>query len=337
MQNIIPKKLIPSLLGPRPAFGTNPSFATLTAGGDDIDFPGIIFNCILDWRSFYIPVPRRSCEEQMAHSKGLLANPALVDGLDSLIKKIVAKGRSRPIGDKFRLYVTGYPRFFSTETTECDTVTFARDANPNDDGKEHTRMTQKRRTEFNEMSDSLNKAIQDAIDRNKDSGVTFIDIQNVDGQDMLKGHRYCESGITEPNTDNPNLYFWHYPYKEAKDNAEAPIVKFFTDKFRQVVGDLSTQDSIDKWPNQLDLENAIYSAVNEDEIPDQAENGDNALLGWSSIGFRARVFHPQPRYHDFIRDRILAQYKADTSGGGGGGNLGCPQGCTCESTAPLCP
>lgn len=123
----------PTLLAPRPAFG-NPSFATLTAGGDDIDFPGIIFNCIIHYHIWGGP-EYRTCEDQRKYSWELLKKPDLVENLDSLIKKVVEKGRSRPIGDKFKLYVTGYAKFFSAETRECDNVTFARDANPVDDRK----------------------------------------------------------------------------------------------------------------------------------------------------------------------------------------------------------
>lgn len=34
-----------TLKGERPRFG-EPQVATLTVGGDDIDFPGILFNCV---------------------------------------------------------------------------------------------------------------------------------------------------------------------------------------------------------------------------------------------------------------------------------------------------
>ena len=34
-----------TLVGDRPKFG-EPEVATLTVGGDDIDFPGILFNCM---------------------------------------------------------------------------------------------------------------------------------------------------------------------------------------------------------------------------------------------------------------------------------------------------
>lgn len=236
-------------LGPRPAFG-NPSFATLTAGGDDIDFPGIIFNCILDWHLWGGPVVR-TCDDQRAFSRGRLEDPQLVTNLSSLIGQVVDKGRSRPIGNDFKLYVTGYPKFFSTETDECDSVTFARTANPNDDGKEHPRMTQAIRRDFNELSDLLNKAVQAAVEEHKDDGVKFIDIEkNEDGSDALQGHRYCEPGIKEPDTGNPELYMWHYPYNDPKavDDRSDPTIALLQDAYSMVVGDFSTEQIAARWP-----------------------------------------------------------------------------------------
>lgn len=324
------------MIAPRPAFG-NPSFATLTAGGDDIDFPGIIFNCIIDAHLWGGPA-RRSCDDQRAYSWSLLKdnNDKLVNDLDLLIQKVVEKGRSRPIGNDFKLYMTGYPKFFSTETDECDTVTFARTANPNDDGKEHPRMTLEIRKDFNAMSDALNEAIQTAIGRNSDKNVKFIDIEKDNfGDDALKGHRYCEPGVKEPDTNNPNLYMWHYPYNEAKDDAESdPTVKLLSDAYNKVAGQLSAQDALQQWPNTIDIQNAVYDAIDESQIQDRA---DATTAGWDSIGFRVRVFHPQVAYHRFIRDRIFAQYRQDVPPPPCTSAECCPSGCTCgPSGVALC-
>lgn len=168
-------------------------------------------------------------------------------------------------------------------------------------------MTLEVRQDFNKMSDALNAAIQDAVKRNSDKGVTFIDIENVDGEDKLKGHRYCEPGVKEPDTKNDKLYFWHYPYNEAKDNDD-PTIKLLQDTYKQVVGDLSTQDINSKYPKHRDLENAIFDALDETKIKDKA---DAHTAGWDSIGYRARVFHPQVQYHKFIQSRIKESRKAE--------------------------
>jgi hypothetical protein len=110
----------------------------------------------------------------------LINDPSLVDKIDNLIKAVVAKGRSRPIGDNFRLYVTGYAQFFNEDDPGCNTVTFARSANPYDDGKPHNLMTTDLRKDFNDMSKGVNAVIQAAVQRNSDDGVSFVDIDVVE-------------------------------------------------------------------------------------------------------------------------------------------------------------
>lgn len=123
--------------------------ATLSVGANDIDFPGIIFNCILE---SHLPggPPKRTCDEQKEITWGLLVDPGLAEKISHTIKKVVDKGRKGPIGDKFKLYVTGFPQFFSLETDECDKVTFGRTANPKPDGQKHIELTGKVRKEYND-------------------------------------------------------------------------------------------------------------------------------------------------------------------------------------------
>ena len=137
--------------------------ATLTIGGDDIDFPGILFNCILET---HIPgggPPPRPCDAQRAYTWSKINDPSLVDNISELIGKIVTKARQGQAGDKFKLYVTGYGQVFNSETTLCNDVTFARTANPKSDNKEHTMMTIDIRADFNKMSLGLNAAIKKVV------------------------------------------------------------------------------------------------------------------------------------------------------------------------------
>jgi hypothetical protein len=107
------------LLGPRPAFGT-PEFATITAGGDDIDFPGILFNCILGAHVTGGP-RKRTCTDQRAYTWSLLNSGQFVLDLGRLIPAIMDKGKKGPKGDDFKLFMTGYGRFFNADTTGSDT------------------------------------------------------------------------------------------------------------------------------------------------------------------------------------------------------------------------
>ena len=99
--------VILTVQGTRPRFG-EPSVATLTIGGDDIDFPDILFNCIIE---SHIPgggPPFRTCDDQRTHSWSLINDPSLVTNISELIGKIVTKAQEGQAGKDFKLYVTGY-------------------------------------------------------------------------------------------------------------------------------------------------------------------------------------------------------------------------------------
>lgn len=275
--------------------------ASLSVGGNDIDFPGIIFNCILETHlPFGAGPPERTCDEQKQVTWDLLISPNLADNIDKTIKKVVERGRKGPIGDKFKLYVTGFPQFFSDKTNECDSVTFARSANPNDDGKEHTKMTQALRKEFNDMSVQLNKAIEEAASRNTDQGVKWIPI---DGE--MEGHRYCEPGVKEPDQHNENLWIYHYPYNEPKDDAvDGPLL----DAYKNVTSGVDVKAT---YKTYNDFENALFDAVKLDDGPDASGIWDSF---WSGVGSRVKVFHPQIPLHEKIRDLVLDRYVEDIGG-----------------------
>ncbi|TGJ88663.1 hypothetical protein E0Z10_g8 [Xylaria hypoxylon] len=283
--------------GTRPKFG-NPSMATLSVGGNDMDFPGIIFNCVLETQlPFGAGPPQRNCDDQRRVSWDLLNSPELANSIDKTIKKVVEKGRKGTIGDNFKLYVTGFPQFFNAETEGCNEVTFARTANPNDDGKEHTNMTMELRKDFNSMSVQLNKAIEDAVSRNQDQGVKWVPI---DGE--MEGHRYCEEGINEPDQHNDNLWLFHYPYHEPSDAAvDGPLLKAF-DKVA-ASADINTS-----FKTYNDFQNAVFDAIDTGTSANTTGIQDSL---WSSIGHRVKVFHPQDNLHEKIRDLVLDKYVAD--------------------------
>ena len=283
--------------------------ATLTIGGDDVDFPGILFNCILD---AHVPggPPSRTCDDQKAHSWNLIKSPDLVKSISGLIQKIVDKGRAGPVGDKFRLYVTGYGQFFNEKTHLCDKVTFARTANPKPDGKKHLLLTTDVRHEFNQMALALNKAIQSAVDQHAKTNVKYIDIDGI----LDKGHRFCEENVNEPDQHNPNLWFFHYPYNEPDDVAVqggydfSSVIKAANDK---VYGTLSTADLSAKYPDNRAVDDAFYNAVDWNQVATISKGDVNAWWGYT-VGARAKLFHPQEVFHNYIEGVILDQYKADS-------------------------
>jgi len=130
-------------------------------------------------------------------------NNALVAKIDAVIKKILTVGKKN--SDRFKLYVTGYGQLFNDEDPYCDTVTFARTANPDNDGKKHVMMTRELRRDFNAMVRVVNAAIKKAIGQNSGSSI----VRFIDFDAALNGARFCEPGVKEPDQNNPNAAFFH--------------------------------------------------------------------------------------------------------------------------------
>lgn len=155
------------------------------------------------------------------------------------------------------------------------------------------------------MSLALNKAIEDAVSRNKDLGVAYIDIQ---ANGALDGHRFCEKGVKEPDQNNDQLYFWHYPYNQPKDDE----LKVMTDAARSVTDGLSTADLSAKFTSGAQYTDAIFDALGEQAFANANGGNVDAQGLWDSIGWRTKVFHPQVRFHEHIKDLVFTQYKKDS-------------------------
>ena len=273
----------------------------------------------------------RTCDQQRALTWSLICQDGdyntpsadLIKKVDSVIQKAVSFGQGAS-GTGFRLYVTGYGQFFNDQDPGCDTVTFARTANPNDDHKTHNKMTTELRADFNAMSRTLNAAIQQAVRQNAIHNVKYIDI---DG--MLTGHRFCEAGVQEPDQERADTWFFHYPYKENNDANDSGIA-YLNQVAEANANSLSWDPEKTLW---VDYMNAFWDKVDENglnqalgdpapsvdtakrQIGDVPPADDNAVYNfWSNtIGTRARMFHPQVAFHAAISSAILQQYEADTA------------------------
>lgn len=252
----------------------------------------------------------RTCDEQRTVSWSLIAQDDsrstpkddLVAKIDAVIKKIVTVGKKN--NDFFKLYVTGYGQFFNDKDPYCDTVTFARSANPHNDNKKHVLMTRELRRDFNAMSRMLNAAIKKAVDQNiRSNAVRFIDIDA-----SLGGKRFCEPGVKEPDQDNPNAAFFHYPYDvEEKD----PGIAYLNQVAKRSASSLLWDPKQTLWRDYM---NEFWSKVDEGEL-NKAIGGGNVSAQynfWSdTIGYRARIFHPRMPLASSIYEAIVKQYLKD--------------------------
>lgn len=249
----------------------------------------------------------RPCDDQRALSWSLLAqdatrstpNDVLVAKIDAVIKKTVTAGKKNT--DLFKLYVTGYGQFFNENDPYCDTVTFARSANPVNDNKPHVMMTRELRRDFNAMSRMLNTAIKKAVDQNSGSStVKFIDFDA-----GLEGSRFCEPGVKEPDQNNLKTAFFHYPYGVIE---EEPGIAY--------LNQVASTNTISWDPKQTlwrDYMNDFWSKIDEQGLNNALGGDANAQYDfWSEIiGHRARIFHPRPNLATFIYELIVNQYIRD--------------------------
>ncbi|KAB8296273.1 hypothetical protein EYC80_009047 [Monilinia laxa] len=215
-----------------------------------------------------------------------MPNNDLVIKIDSVIKKIINYGQEAT-EESFRLYVTGYAQIFNDQDTACNSVIFARTANPTPDGKPHPMMTTELRQEFNWMSLTLNATIQKAVSQNGGSNAKYIDI------DVLLGgeHPFCEPGVKEPDLNNPNLCFWHYPYNQNDYNEDPihPTIKYLNSVQSSNVNNLTWDQNSTLWTDYL---NDFWSKVDEEQL-NQTLGGNVKILidPWPDfVGYRARQY-----------------------------------------------
>jgi hypothetical protein len=171
-------------------------------------------------------------------------------------------------------------------------------------------MTQERRKDFNNMADALNQAVSDAVKRFGNE-VTFVPW---DGD--AEGHRYCEEGVSEPDTNNPDVWFWQN--KDRSDSSltgvEGPFFDALARKVDPEVNDWAGLEA--KWgpKDGEDLTDDNFQSPNgvtTDQVWDYmyditAEKGDFVDSGfWQMLAGIFRVFHPKTPLHDVIKTKII--------------------------------
>lgn len=170
-------------------------------------------------------------------------------------------------------------------------------------------MTTDLRQDFNLMSITLNAAIKQAVSQNSASNVKYIDIDGLLGT----GHRFCEPGNNEPNQNNPNLWYWHYPYGIKEDN---PTIDYLNSvaQVQATANNLTWDQGTTLWTDYLD---DFWSTVDEDQLLATSGAADNVTAEadvWPDvIGARAKVFHPQLAFQQAIYKEIISQYLSDTT------------------------
>lgn len=295
--------------GQRPVFG-KPQMAVIHVGGDDIDFLGLVNNCI------YEILPYKSCSKQLEFSWALLRtsptdntpNSALVKNIASVIQATVDKGR-KGVGNDFRAFVPAYARFFNEKTELCNKRTW----NLYLGGRYGaTLLSNGLRKTFNDMSDVLNAAVKAAVSGFKDIGVSYVE-----WNDILDGHRYCE-GVDEPAPDNEGTWFFNHP--AILDTRNFPWLNTLATKIDgsskdyadfRAKHDSNTEFKVNNNPmSSKDFRDALYDSVlgsKEGEVQAEAF-GDSYKQTFVNL---IKVFHPKPVLHAKIMDKIFEEFKKE--------------------------
>ncbi|KAJ5827408.1 hypothetical protein N7447_004171 [Penicillium robsamsonii] len=301
------------------------SLATMTIGGNDLDFSNIVKHCLLRYYNSALGWDAAWCSHYKSAAKKLMADTG-ADGLQykftSIYLRIIGWAQQNP---DFNLYIAGYPRFFNADTTQCNDVSFRYWGW---DKTDHTDvwLTTSLRTEMNDLVKSLNKVIEAAVlDANKlvSRNVTHF----VDVDPRFEGHRWCESGVIEPDPSHMSTAFFLSGWPDieegatvataADDSAELSVL--------QTSGSLPLPDgntcntTLGVDPDPVDvywcnLASAVVSDPGGD-IAKQVVLANTALasgdytaqdVSWFLPTRQIKAFHPRSIGMAFYRDAILA-------------------------------
>lgn len=111
----------------------------------------------------------------------------------------------------------GYAHFWNVDTTQCYDVTWSYWTRNNP-----PKLTQDLRRQLNDLTTQLNGAVTDAVDRANANDprkpVVYVDYSN-----SFNTHRYCEDGVTEPDPNRADTWFFEWDTTEAYTVTESHV------------------------------------------------------------------------------------------------------------------
>jgi hypothetical protein len=158
----------------------NSGWATISIGGNDLDFSSIAWYCLYWWN-------QDECIRAMGNAATKLQSDDFRRQLATVYNDILLDALSqRPERDGFLLVVTGYVQFFYDRDTACDTSWF---------WPRGGYLTQEMRQRMNSLVVTFNNVIQAAVAEAMGSwGNPGWSIIYFDSDSLFEGHRYCQPG-----------------------------------------------------------------------------------------------------------------------------------------------
>jgi hypothetical protein len=184
---------------------------TCSFTGNDLGFGNIVAHCIMGYES------RDPCQSDIAKAKSILDGNKVGELVYDVMDKILAA--ASPHKDRFMIYWTGYPHFFTVVDDTCDSCWF------HEYWYAGEYLTMLLRNQLNELSAEVNDQIAFAIKRYNARlpypKVVFVSPDTLSG--IYDGKRFCENRVSEPlKGDKQNAVAFFYE-KGPDDIPDAPF------------------------------------------------------------------------------------------------------------------
>lgn len=184
---------------------------TCSFTGNDLGFGDIVAHCIMGYKS------RDPCQDDIAKAKAILGSQRVTDWVFDVMDKIVAKASSQK--DRFTVYWTGYPKFFTVVDSTCDTCWF------HEYWYAGEYLTMALRNQLNELSAEVNDEIESAVAKYNRflpyPKVVFVSPEKLGN--IYEGKRFCEKGVSEPLKGDSQKAVAFFYEKGGDDIPDAPF------------------------------------------------------------------------------------------------------------------
>jgi hypothetical protein len=212
-----------------------------------------------------------SCESALRRSQKAISRARHFDEpVEATLKALLAKSTN----PNAQIYVTGYARFWNSETEQCSNVswTYSRRHPTSQTGP---KMSKERRRQMNDLVDQVNAHLARIVRR-----LRFTDkrIRVVDYDAAFETHRFCEEGVVEPQREGEvrkELYMYQYRTKDVVLNGTG-------------------------WNKHEGHPEEPVSIAELEELAGPAVDVDKWL--YSRLG---KVFHPTTLGYSVIADRVI--------------------------------
>ncbi|KAK4227904.1 SGNH hydrolase-type esterase domain-containing protein [Podospora fimiseda] len=289
------------------------SFATLSIGGNDLDFFALLNACVF---RFYGPFTSETCffalknaEESIFSSSPSETKKEFELRIRLVLIEIFNKIRWE-FNPGFFITVTGYAAFFNEETDLCDGISFGVWKGPGTESLKLTKEIRKRMNKLVRGANSILKKVVEDVGRKK---VIFVDYNSV-----FEGHRFCEAGVKEPDYERVDTWFFLPGGKDINGRGEVyehEEEQSVIEEDDPIVDPLKCEEVIEKekrndWGERAicDMFRAKWRDPELEVVVGDSEGGVRVAPGdsmWYTPTYYGKKFHPRSVRHEAIRDKIF--------------------------------